>query len=442
MALPRGSKVSLVVVVLALVVTVAALSFGPIVVQGPPGPTNYSEYELSKLAVQPIESEGQPSPEVTDKQGLVVIDSSHRNHFQKREIQSLASAISATGYQVEFLDSGDDFSAALSRADGFVVIAPGVPFTAAEADRVERFVDNGGRLLMFGEPTQISIERAGLFLIAVSQENQLDSLAGRFGMDVGERHLYNMEHNDGNFLDIIATGSDGSLADGVDRTALSTAAAVEVRDGTRVLDAAPATRSDRADATGDYALAVRSGNVVAVGDSTFLTQEKFSIGDNDVFIANLAEFLVTGDRQRTLLDYPAIVDRQPTVTYTSTDLLTAAKTVSEGLAADRPGRPRVVLAPDRVRTNATDVLITTFGWLRTHPVNTGLTVRAGEVSVGPFQSNTTAVYVIHAPDGGLDVVIAADTAAEAERAAETLADGTFEQDAVTNSTAVGVTETD
>lgn len=436
MKLPRGKTARASVLILAMAVTVSALSAGPYIAESPPELSDYPEYAVSDLAAQPIESQGQPSPDITDREGLVVIDASHANHYQKREIQALVSAISATGYRVEFLDRGDSLSSALSRADGFVVIAPGQPVTRSEANQIEEFVDRGGRLVLFGEPTQFTVERAGLRLVLRPVDNEMDALASRFGLDFSERHLYNMEHNDGNYLDILAAGTNRRLSQNVTRTVFSTAAAVEVRDGSPVIVAMPRTRSDRADSTGRYVLAARSGNVLAVGDSTFLTEEKYSIADNDAFIANIAEFLVTGNRERTLLDYPAIVSQQPTIHYTSADLLDAAKTVSDGLASERAGRPTVALATDGVSTDSTDVLITTFDWLRTNPIRSGIGVRGRTVSVATYEADRTGVYVIHAPESGFDVIIAADTAGQAEQAAAALATGTFESDAITNDTVV------
>jgi hypothetical protein len=49
---------------------------------------------------------------------------------------------------------------------------------------------------------------------------------------------------------------------------------------------------------GPHPLAVRTENVVAVGDATFFEGANYRVADNDRLVSNLVSFLVSGDRTR------------------------------------------------------------------------------------------------------------------------------------------------
>ena len=59
----------------------------------------------------------------------------------------------------------------------------------------------------------------------------------------------------------------------------------------------------------------KTGNVLAVGDFTFLTSPYDTVGDNAVFISNIAHFLLGGTLKYTLANFPYLF------TGTSVDIL-------------------------------------------------------------------------------------------------------------------------
>lgn len=436
MELPRGKLPRVAAFLVTVLLVVAGTAVGPYVATlGGQQPTaaNYSEYAVSSVVPERAEATGHPSVDRRDDRGLVVIDRTHLNRFTRDEIQPLVDAVTEAGYRVEFLSGTDSMDVALSRADAFVVVDPGTAYTGDEADRVESFVDRGGRLVLMGEPTYLAI--TGGF--ASTARNQLSSLSTEFGIEFGSDYLYNMERRDGHFQNVFANAAgDGPVVDGVDRAAFYTATQVTSPAGTPLLVATDRTRNSRNDATGDYTLALRQGNVLAVGDTTFLERANSNVVDNEQFIGNVAEFLVTGERERTLLEYPAVVDRDPTVSYTSPELLEAG----QGLGADlrAPGRqPTVTLATGDV-SDEVDVLVTTYEYLRTHTVgDTGITLSGGEVSVPGYESDTEGIVVVRAPaEGRYDLVVAADTAERADRGVDILTSDEVEQYTVGDRTAV------
>lgn len=431
----RGKLLRLLVLVVTVAVVVAgsaALSYQNL---SQPEETDYPEYAVSEIVPERQDSTGSVEVESTDRRGTVLIDSAHANRFAAEQIQPLVSAITAAGYRVEYLERDRALEDGLSGADAFVVIDPGTRYSTSEVDAVDSFVEDGGRVVMIGEPTRGQIS-AQLFSVTITSiRNRLGTLSSRFGIEFSEGYLYNMERSDGNFQNVLAQSSGGdSLVEGVDRTAFYTAASVQARDGSNLLVAVEGTRNARGDTPGTYPLAVRNGNVVAIGDSSFVEGGNYNVADNEQFLSNLVGFLTGASVTRDLLDYPHNVEREPTIRYTSASLLGPAQSVAEDVAPAR-GQPSLHLS-ESVSAEDTDVLITTFDYLRENEVfGTGIDMRGERVSVPGFTADATGVVVVRAPEEGYDLVIAADTADRASRAASALSTG-IEGVAISDRTAV------
>jgi len=92
--------------------------------------------------------------------------------------------------------------------------------------------------------------------------------------------------------------SSGSsvLTNDVDEVVFRGAARVGAASGSEPLTTAETAQlSTTREAAGTYGVAVRSGSVAAVGDSSFLAPENAYHADNNVLIGNLGDFLVTGE---------------------------------------------------------------------------------------------------------------------------------------------------
>lgn len=438
-ALPRIA----VIVLVALVVVVAATVIPPAVAPSDDiEPVENPAYDLSTILPEEPEATGDVSVAEAPDRGTVLIDLAHGNRLTEEEIQPLTTAIRDAGYRVEFLDSGRELDEKLSEADAFVVIDPGEGYTDREVDTVESFVEKGGRLALFGEPTQGAI--AGPLVGIAVQTNHLESIADPFGIDFDSGYLFNMRDNDGIYQNVFANAtSTQGVVSGVDRVAMYLATRVSARDGRRILVTGDGTRLIRGDAPGQYSVGVRTGNVLAFGDATFLTGGNYQVVDNDRLIGNVVSFLVEGERRRTLLDFPANVEDDPSIRYSSAGLLEAAQTLGEAFrgGGDAPG---LVLEDGEITPGETDVLLATFDDLanRTSP-GTGVQLSGDRVSVPGYSADQEDVTIVHTPAGSeIDVVIAADTVSGAEDAATALAEGTLAQYAISNSTLVLTGDTD
>ncbi len=434
--LSRDSLLRLGVFVTTVVVVVAGASAAPLLADRGIQPQDHPAYETG-LVPEKAPAEGQVGLEPTGDQGTIVIDAGHVNRFDRDEIQPLVEAITSAGYTVEFVQSATSIKAAVKGADGLVVIDPGLEYSPSEVTAVERFVASGGRLVMLGEPPRTQITGGPISLSIRTIRSQLDSLAAAFGIEFGEAYLFNTEANDGNFRNIFTRPRGGSpLIEGVDRTAFYTATPVTASDGETILQTGDRTRLVSGDTPGQYAVAVRSGNVLAIGDKTFLADNNFNVVDNDRFIENIARFLIGGDRRQTLLDYPALVGESPTVRYTKVSFYSPARRIANHLR-DNGQDASLSLRRGAGAADGADVLITTYDYLEATPLGIRtLTVANGRVSVRGYESAQTGVITLHAPRTGPALVVVVDGPSRARRAAALLTSGDFDQYAVNDRSAV------
>ncbi|WP_435062558.1 DUF4350 domain-containing protein [Halobaculum sp. EA56] len=286
------------VVVVAVAVAVAFVLGGIpglIASSGPePAQLNNSEYPVSELGVTQIPAEGDVEADVSGS-GTVVIDRSHANRFSRADIEPLYRTLTRAGYEVEFHDRGA-LGPALSDADAFVVIDPGSPYDETDADALRSFTEDGGRLLVLGEPNRVRVT-AGLGGVSTTQQvSELSNLGAEFGLSFSTGYVYHQSANDGNYKRPLA--SPVGDAEGVgDEVALYTAATVRpLDDGEVVLRLDRGGRLSSQDRTARYPVAVRTEGVLAVGDKTFLRADRYNVADNEDFVAYLVEFLTGGER--------------------------------------------------------------------------------------------------------------------------------------------------
>jgi len=250
-----------------------------------------------------VEADGSVARPVANPTGIVVVDRGHANRFDDADLRPLVTALAEIGYEVRFHGRGS-LEESLADADAFVVIDPAASYSESELDTVESFVDEGGRLVILGEPDRIQVRRDVLGASLQTAESRVTRLGLRFDVAFENRYVYDMERNDGNYKRPVVEPAEGAsvsptddgLAD-VDRMAVYTAAAVRpIGDGEPVLVTAESARLSGTEDRAVYPVAVRDGDVLAVGDSDFIAPGTHTVADNDVFLGYLVEFLVAGER--------------------------------------------------------------------------------------------------------------------------------------------------
>lgn len=220
-------------------------------------------------------------PEI--RSGVMVVDGAHDNEFDTTELVSLLSSMANRGITVDFMGVATGFGSfrrmtslerlealesQLRQAGSLVVIAPREPYTKQERGLVRRFVDKGGRLLLIGDPTRTQ---------------QINSLAEEFGLSFQPGFLYNQTDYDLNHRNIFVQDffSD-PVTDGLTQVAFYTVGAIRSA-GPALAYTDGNTFSTLVEGIEPFYPLVKStqGNVLAVGDLTFMVPPQNSILDNN-----------------------------------------------------------------------------------------------------------------------------------------------------------------
>lgn len=219
----------------------------------------------------------------------------------ERDISPLVNALVAEGHEVRVYTPPQDQRAPpappgaaeqqlspigeeLADADAFVTFRRDYDDDAVED--IQTFREEDGRVLFATDPDD-EFDEPG----AATLESAL-------GVTNEPGYVYNLEENDLNYQRIYAeSAGDGELTEGVDRAMFETATPVRsaAADG-GVFAPIEGSQLSTTRAGTDAPVVVRNGGVVMVGDTDFLTPENAQRADNDVLIGNLADFLVTNDR--------------------------------------------------------------------------------------------------------------------------------------------------
>lgn len=345
----RGAAV---VVGAALLVVVAAVA-GAVVIDGATTrtisadedePTDGApvEFAPSVVVAEPIPSTGEVTineslyAESVGERRVVVIE--RGNTVDRERVRVFVRAVVRAGHRVRMRD-GDPLESALEGADAYVRVDPDNALSEAEIDAVRNFTEQGGRVLILGEPNRKRIVLS-LFGASISEiRTRTTGLAAEFGIVFESRYLYDTKRNDGNFKNVLARPTSATDAPDLDRVAFDTATAVTVRSGINVsrnatangnatgnatangnatnasapvpsgrviLRTLPSARLDNGGVQAAYPVAVRTEHVLAVGDTSFMAAGRHNIADNERLLGYMVEFALRGDRpaNATLTDEP------------------------------------------------------------------------------------------------------------------------------------------
>jgi len=221
--------------------------------------------------------------------GTVIVDASHENKVSWWILDALIVELAKMNVTVSFLSDWKDVSAQLNNASTFIVASPTTPYSAEEVDDVDKFVRNGGLLLLLFDPAWEYIETEGLksWIIA-----PINSLATRFGLSFAKGYLYNEKEYYGIYRNIyVKKFNDHTLTNGLKTLVFFTATSVHSSSGSLAWTSEE-TASSVAERTGESAVMasinVGNGTVTAIGDLTFLMEPYCHVEDNYKLIMNIA----------------------------------------------------------------------------------------------------------------------------------------------------------
>jgi len=292
--------------VLGIVVAVVAIGVIALGAGGQSAPTvnelNTSSFNSDEAVATAPEESGELSMSTDGDGNTVVIDTAHGADIDREAIAPMVTTLTENGATVQYhtgYQSVGGLNASLREADAFVVFGAEQAYSEGELAGLQAFSDAGGRVLIMNEPQTRQTNTFSLFQIPTNVggvPNPMVPLTSQYGLAYDNGYLYNMGQNDNNYRNVYATPSGGSqLTEGVDRTVFHESLAVNGGDTT--LTATDGTTLSETRQSDTYGVLTRSGNVVAVGDTSIMTQEFLYRADNEVLVGNLLDFLVSGDKE-------------------------------------------------------------------------------------------------------------------------------------------------
>jgi len=205
--------------------------------------------------------------------GTVLIDFSHKNDIQTSEIGTLLSELIKSGLKIKFVSDKQEFLSLLNKEVKALIIAnPNAPYSDDEIKSVTNFVKEGGKVILIYDPSRV-------YAIYIN------TIAIELGVYFIDGYLYDMKNNFKIYRNIIITKFNESepLAKNLTKLILFTATHVVSR-GSIVAFTSNTTVLSTSETREVYSPIVVVGNVVAIGDLTFLTDPYCYLADNKIFV--------------------------------------------------------------------------------------------------------------------------------------------------------------
>ncbi len=290
----------------------------------PPHTIATPDYANLKLPEAPV-STPQSNP-IKQVGGVVLLDDAHSDQFQPDEIQTLMDALGQRGARVELNSDSAKLESQLKYASAYLVFSPYYKYTPSEVQIIQNFIGRGGRMAVFTDPTRglVIYDNAGNPIDNIPDTTEVNPLLEPFGITINSDYLYDLEENEGNFRNVyFESFGKSDLTWGLKKVVLYGTHSLETDSGLTLMSGNDKTFSSETDATPNNdsnqgwagAALDKTGNVLAVGDFTFMTPPYNTVGDNGVFINNIADFLLGGTLKYSLADFPYLF------TGTSVDVL-------------------------------------------------------------------------------------------------------------------------
>ncbi|HSJ56378.1 MAG TPA: DUF4350 domain-containing protein [Anaerolineae bacterium] len=258
--------------------------------------------------------------------GIVLVDRAHDNRFEMAELDVLRSRLSARGLRLEPATTSESLLSGLRHARALVVVSPGSDWTAAEIQAAEAFVEKGGHLLLVADPSRFEVFYPDDYSMSYTLDYDtahLNDLAARFGLLFGQDYLYNTSDNEGNFRNIRLTEfADHELTRGLEQVVFYAAHSI-VSEELLLIRATGETRSSATEQLKEPTVAVLAaqGQVLALGDLTFMTEPYNMAHDNNQLVARIADLLGQARREYRLVDFPSFFDGSVQLVYAGDPLL-------------------------------------------------------------------------------------------------------------------------
>lgn len=246
----------------------------------------------------------------------VLFDLSHRNGFSATEIETFINAFLQQNAKIDFLEEDEYLEEELINADAFIIIAPIDPFAEQDISTLVDFVERGGRLLVIADPTRSYTENQADRAESVEIAN---AIVAPFQIAFRNDYLYSQVRNEGNFRNIyLGAAENAALTKDVEEVVFYASRSIAVDENILIRgnDDVLSSLTDQGGSLAAGALSA-NGNVLVLGDVTFMTAPYYQVADNYQFMVNIAEYLLGASRTRTFADFPALFSNQVGILLTN-----------------------------------------------------------------------------------------------------------------------------
>ncbi|MEJ5247041.1 MAG: hypothetical protein WHS90_04695 [Caldilinea sp.] len=271
-------------------------------------------------------------PETPVKRGPVVVDLAHYSAIRRDRFQPLAGALAERGVDlrfwlptvplesvrsfIEFPDQSEALQKILADASALVVVSPYFLYSEKEVQVVERFLADGGRLLVISDPD-----------IESDAARDTNSLANAFNIVFHEDYLYDTVDNDANYIFFFqgdyfdqAAGLKGSRIAFYGGRSIGGAMTPQARSASTTLSSLRIGQSNFTTvAIGGAPATDTAGRVLALSDFDVLTDPYVTRHDNRRMLEFVADFLAGGARIQTIADFPAFFGKTVALVVDSSD---------------------------------------------------------------------------------------------------------------------------
>jgi hypothetical protein len=245
---------------------------------------------------------------------VVVFDAYHGNQYVPNEIEPLVTALSARGGRVEFDKGTQSLASQLKYASAYIIFSPSTSFSGEELRAILQFVESGGRLVVFADPTRslYNVDSFSGSVFLSPDVNYANPVLAPYGLTLVNDYLYNVEDNEGNFRNVkFVDFIEHPLTAGLDMVVFYGVHSIQTNTGTLLIRSGQNTLSSLTDRGGNSSpLALsNNGQVLAVGDFSFLTSPYNQVADNGALLATIADFTLGSERVASLVNFPYLFNR-------------------------------------------------------------------------------------------------------------------------------------
>jgi hypothetical protein len=268
--------------------------------------------------------------------GPVIVDLAHGNRLARSQFEPLSAALARRGVGTNFWlstvdvlslsnyldypDQSETLAPLLEEASALVVVSPFFLWTKDEIALAERFVADGGHLLLISDPDVVG-----------DLAQDINTLGEPFGVVFNDDYLYDTSVNDGNYTFIFPDDYEGEAERLATRKVAFYGARSIGGEVKPLLRTAFTTLSSiRTGLTNFTTMALGGlesrgtlGRVLAISDFDVLTNSYVERHDNHDLVEFVAGFLSAAQRRDTITDFPGYLGKEVSLIFGNAEAVNA-----------------------------------------------------------------------------------------------------------------------